>query len=321
MEVSTDKTSKRIERQALFQPQFDDVVKALSNGLKENFETVNVSLEDCPDLTQEPFHLAAKGLGGCPKIVDVGGPPYLLPNVDKSRYYDCSLLGKICSVEPAFIVGAGAGPFHYVGTNSEMIANLIVEEGKENVVGTRIVKLENHQRDKIEVQVLPKTETKCALLANFFLSQGKPGKVIKVHVKKRTGTKDFVTSLREALKSQFGDKAVGLGGAFLVKEGKVRQHVMPDFCKTPIHTEEELNSWLTFHEMSAPLVALGILMSVDPGLDLRVQHFHSFSLHGEGGHYHYDTTPDSVEYLAYLNMAEELVRIDRPEVTHQFGRD
>ncbi|XP_039292465.1 ester hydrolase C11orf54 homolog isoform X2 [Nilaparvata lugens] len=264
MELSTDKTSNRVERQALFQPQFEDVVKALSKGLRENFETVNVSLEDCPDLTQEPFHLAAKGLGGSPKIVDLGGPPYLLPNVDKSRYYDCALLGEICQIEPAFIVGAGAGPFQYVGTNSE---------------------------------------------------------VIKVHVKKRTGSKDFVTSMREALKSQFGDKAVGLGGAFLVKEGKVRQHVMSDFSKTPIHTEEELNSWLNFYEMSAPLVALGILISVDPGMDLRVQHFHSFSLHGEGGHYHYDTTPDSVEYLAYLNMAGELIRIDRPEVTHQFGRD
>lgn len=43
-----------------------------------------------------------------------------------------------------------------------------------------------------------------------------------------------------------------------------------------------------------------------------LQHFHSFSNHGEGGHYHYDINPLSVEYLAYFNLAERAVHIDRP---------
>ena len=35
-----------------------------------------------------------------------------------------------------------------------------------------------------------------------------------------------------------------------------------------------------------------------------------FSRHGDGGHYHYDTTPDEVEYIGYFNLAEgELVSL------------
>lgn len=57
------------------------------------------------------------------------------------------------------------------------------------------------------------------------------------------------------------------------------------------------------------------------GLDLRVEHFHSFSTHGHGGHYHYDTTPATVEYEGYFNVAEKVVRIDKPINTHMLGRD
>lgn len=56
-------------------------------------------------------------------------------------------------------------------------------------------------------------------------------------------------------------------------------------------------------------------------LDLRVEHTHCFSDHGEGGHYHYDTTPEEVEYLGYYTVAEHIYRVDRPKVTHQVGRD
>ena len=56
----------------------------------------------------------------------------------------------------------------------------------------------------------------------------------------------------------------GLGGAFLLKEGKAKQHIMPDFSKKPINTDEEVNEWLHFYNMSAPLIAVGTLVSSDP---------------------------------------------------------
>ena len=57
------------------------------------------------------------------------------------------------------------------------------------------------------------------------------------------------------------------------------------------------------------------------GLDLRVEHTHCFSEHGEGGHYHCDTTPAEAAYHGYYTVAEQLVRIDQPKHTHDFGRD
>ena len=56
-------------------------------------------------------------------------------------------------------------------------------------------------------------------------------------------------------------------------------------------------------------------------LDLRIEHFHCFSDHGEGGHYHYDVTPDHVHYTGFFSLAEKLYRIDRPLATHHVGRD
>lgn len=108
--------------------------------------------------------------------------------------------------------------------------------------------------------------------------------------------------------------------------------------------------------MSAPLVCVGVFESHDPvsfhvlivaflhlgkrvptamrtldltttslfhlqGLDLRIEHFHCFSDHGEGGHYHYDVTPDDVQYTGFFSLAEKLYRIDRPQTTHNVGRD
>lgn len=106
-----------------------------------------------------------------------------------------------------------------------------------------------------------------------------------------------------------------------MKNGKVHQHVMRDFSKTPIHTEEDLNNWLKFYEMPAELVALGTFVTGEFDLDLRLTHFHSFSQSHWGGHYHYDTTPDTVEYEAYFSIGERIVRIDRPINTHKLGRD
>lgn len=62
----------------------------------------------------------------------------------------------------------------------------------------------------------------------------------------------------------FKCKFLGLGGVFIMKAGKAKQHVMRDFSSTPINTDEEVNNWLKFYDMSAPLIAVGTLVSTDP---------------------------------------------------------
>ena len=59
------------------------------------------------------------------------------------------------------------------------------------------------------LQVLPANETRFALLANLFLSEGKPGKVLKVYAKKRTGKNDFIATMQKALASHYTDKLIG----------------------------------------------------------------------------------------------------------------
>ncbi|KAI4461190.1 hypothetical protein MML48_5g00017235 [Holotrichia oblita] len=307
-----------IETKNLYIPNLTEVAEVLNGGLKKNFENITVAVVDCPDLTQEPFTLACRGLGGKPALVEIGGPPYLLPLVQRSKLYNMQDIAKLINMDPAFIVGAGAGPFPFAGVNCEGILNLEIANGTVNQQ-TRISKVTG---DGLAEQIkLPNSETRCALLANLLFSEGKTGKVIRVHAKKRIGNDDFIASIRKTLAEHYKDKIVGLGGTFLLKEGKAKQHVMPDFSVTPLNSDEDLNKWLHFYNMSAPLIAVGTLVTGEYDLDLRVQHFHSFSHHNEAGHYHIDTTPDTVEYLGYFTVAEAIHRIDRPISTHQFGRD
>ena len=46
-----------------------------------------------------------------------------------------------------------------------------------------------------------------------------------------------------------------------MRDGKIKQHVMPDFSTTPLKTEAQLNNWLRFYNMSTPLVAVGTFVS------------------------------------------------------------
>lgn len=46
-----------------------------------------------------------------------------------------------------------------------------------------------------------------------------------------------------------------------MNDGKIKQHVMPDFSATPLNTEAQLNNWLNFFNMSTPLIAVGTFVS------------------------------------------------------------
>ena len=90
---------------------------------------------------------------------------------------------------------------------------------------------------------------------------------------------------------------------------------MPDFSPCPIKNDEEVAQWLQFYEMTAPLTVLSVLVSRDPGLDLRVEHSHGWGENNQGGHYHYDTSPDTVEYTGYYNIADTCYRSHLKQVS------
>lgn len=310
----------KVVKRTLHTPQYEEIKDVFTQALLANFAEVEVEIVDCPDLTQQPFTLASPGICGNPKILEIGGPPFLLPTVQRDKVYNIrQILKHLNYGDTALVIGAGAGPWPYVQSNCELIMNVAISPSGINNE-TRVYSVDRINGSCIQ-EGLPTDETRFALLANLFLSEGKLGKVLKVHVKKRIGEDDFIASMQKALAAHFKDKLVGMGGTFLMKEGKAKQHVMPDFSTMPITNNADLNNWLHFYNMSAPLIAVGTFVSAETDLDLRVQHFHDFSHHGEGGHYHNDTTPEYVEYLGYFNVGNALYRIDQPIVNQNFGKD
>jgi hypothetical protein len=167
-------------------------------------------------------------------------------------------------------------------------------------------------------------------MVNLYGSSGQPGRVLKVTARGRTGdAKSFPEHIRKTLAEHYGDaRPISIGGMFLIKQGKARFHIMPDFPpkdQLPFKDAKQLDDWLTYHDFHAqppqPIVCLTVFHSADPEkkLGLRIEHTHCFSTNGTtGGHYHYDLLEhdgDEVEYEGYFNTAQTLYRIDQPVVT------
>lgn len=304
----------------------EEVAKILEDGLKKNFHEVSVRVVDCPDLTEKPFDLASKGLCGQPRIVEVGGVPYLVPTVQMDKLYEMKDFPDLADFDfsdekSALILGAGAAPWTYLERNAEMMANLSIGSGGKIISQRTQISKTIDEDGSSQLIGLPETETKMSLLANLFMSEGLPGKVLEVRAVRRTGDDNLVSCMRKTLEDGHPGH-IGLGGVFCATKGRLKIHVMPKFSETPLNSNADVENWLNFYEMDAPFMNLSVFVSRDPGLDLRVEHTHGYNLDkGQGGHYHYDTTPEEVEYIGYFNLAEKCYRLDRPNVTHLIGRD
>lgn len=305
-------------------PALEDIASVLELGLKKNYAEVHVKVVDCPDLTQDPFGFPVKGLCGKPRIADVGGVPYLVPTARPDKVYNINTVAKKIELPGAYLLGAGASSHNSVGMNAEMIFSVKAESANSPAVNGNYMASINPADNSCLLEKYREkySDHDFGLLSNLYASEGNPGKVIEVKVKRRTGKDNFVSCMRKSLQEHYGDKSVGIGGSFIIQEGKAKLHIMPrEFSACPLNTDEDVDRWLKFYDMTAPLICQSVFVSHDPGFDLRLEHTHCFSHHGEGGHYHNDTTPDSVQYLGYFHPAEYLYRIDRPLVTHMVGRD
>eukprot|EP00795_Rhopilema_esculentum_P013893 gene13893-4841_t len=125
-------------------------------------------------------------------------------------------------------------------------------------------------------------EKEFCLLGNFLACEGKTSKVLRIHASQRIGEDNFVTCIRKIVDSEYGAQCVGMGGVFIIHKGKANLHVMPDFSQLPLKSDNDVKEWLKFYESSSPLICLSVLVSSDPGLDLRIEHTHCFSYHDSG---------------------------------------
>ena len=318
----------KVSEHPLSPPDLHELASVLEGALQSNFASASVSVETCPDLSRAPFYLAAPGLSGSECIADVGGQPNLFPKPVLSAKYSLLNLAEHMRMSPdrGSLIGAGAGPFHVLGVNSELAPNLSWSGGFENVNNqTRYAKVDEKSSTEKNVICTKSPSTDCALMINLFGSSGLPGPVLKITARSRTGEQNLTDCIRFALHDKYGDgRPISLGGAFLIKKGKANFHVMPDFPsknELPFKDRHQLNDWLTYHDFDAPIVCLTVVHSADPEkIGLRMEHTHCFASDGgnRGGHYHYDVKGDGVEeveYEAYLNTAKMIYRIDKPGVT------
>lgn len=105
--------------------------------------------------------------------------------------------------------------------------------------------------------------------------------------------------------------------------GKAKVHVMSDFTQNPIQKQEFIDKeWLKYIEAEAPFTFMTVCTSVSPpGLDMRLTHTHGHSTDQSpmvGGHYHYDLSPDEIEYEGFFGVAESIVRVDQVSQTPDF---
>ncbi|KAK2828763.1 hypothetical protein Q5P01_019797 [Channa striata] len=314
----------KTEKVQLHVPDLEELRGVLQTGLESNFADVRVNVVECPDLTKDPFHFPVKGLCGNPRITDVGGVPYLVPLAQKDKEYNMNIISKEVELPGAFILGAAAAPSRIIGMNAELMPLVLTEAEGRPAVNSSYFSCINPANGQCLQEKYSDRFSECnfSLLGNLYACEGNSGKVIEVRAKKRTGGHSLVTALRRALEGCYPDKSLALGGTFVIQKGKAKIHIMPrEFSVCPLNTNEDVNNWLKHFEVNAPLICQSVLVSRDPGLDLRMEHTHCFSHHGEGGHYYIDTTPECVEYLGYFLPAEFVYRIDRPKDTHGVGRD
>lgn len=343
--MSTSKGSWPVKKLSLAPaPPLYALAASISTGLAANFAQSSCTVGTPPDLTLPPYHLAAPGLTGSARVVNVGGPPNLLPSPNLEKKYDLLALATKVDMSPStgFMLGAGAGPFHVLGHNSELMPNIAYgTAAKPESVRNRTHYAKITPSETVSCAALPNT-TGFGLMCDLFCSDGMVGPCLHIKAKARVGPYSFTQTIQEALKASFGNQLVSLGGVFLIKSGTAVLHVMPDFPSQPFGSRKAVDDWLRYFDMpfspedpDGPLVCLSVLHSGDDrGLALRMEHTHCFTVSGDqvyteketkdpassgvdtakGGHYHFDLddTRDEIEYEGWFNVAERLYRVDQP---------
>ena len=308
-----------IEKAQFAKTSLEQISEALKKGLQKNYKLVEISIVDCPNLKQ--WDCPAEGLSGNQKIIDVGGEPYMHDKKLIGAEFDYEEIAKKIGSEKSYALGAGSGAMSCLGGHcGELVINenLITNESR-----SIIAQVDENQKCKSSKY----TARKHGGLGNIYYSDGKPGKVIKIMIKGRSGKQGSLpqamrTALKENLSTE-NDNHFALAGVFRILNGKIKSHVQPDYdtIKHEYYDPKQMKcvkDFLKFYEPIGPhFQCYSILWTGDPTggkLNLRESgehtHFHSYKGTQDAGHYHFDVTPEEIEYECYFNIPEEVHRVN-----------
>jgi len=308
-----------IEKAQFAKTSLEQISEALKKGLQKNYKLVEISIVDCPNLKQ--WDCPAEGLSGNQKIIDVGGEPYMHDKKLIGAEFDYEEIAKKIGSKKSYALGAGSGAMSCLGGHcGELVINenLITNESR-----SIIAQVDENQKCKSSKY----TARKHGGLGNIYYSDGKPGKVIKIMIKGRSGKQGSLpqamrTALKENLSTE-NDNHFAVAGVFRILNGKIKSHVQPDYdtIKHEYYDPKQMKcvkDFLKFYEPIGPhFQCYSILWTGDPTggkLNLRESgehtHFHSYKGTQDAGHYHFDVTPEEIEYECYFNIPEEVHRVN-----------
>ncbi|VDO59647.1 unnamed protein product [Haemonchus placei] len=169
------------------------------------------------------------------------------------------------------------------------------------------------RKDKLyNTEMLVFDTPKFDLMANLAISEEQgPGEVVHVKCSERKGEDNLPGCIRKELARHYGPSCVSLAGIFVLHQGKADVHIVPDYPSDNFKSMDEVRKWFHMFNVKAPLVCATVFHSYDAGYNLRMEHTHCYSDHNDGGHYHTDTTPDTVVYEGWFTAAEKIYRVDQ----------
>jgi len=308
-----------IEKASFKKFSLAEIAKALQVGLSQNYKIVNLEIVDCPNLKN--WGCPAEGLSGNQKIIDVGGEPYMHDKRYIGAEFNYEEIAKLIDSEKSYALGAGSGAMSCLeGHCGELIIddNLITKENKS------IIAKVGKNKECITEEY---NGRKHGGLGNIFYSDGKKDKVLKINIKGRSGKQGSLPqAIRAALINQLNLKNnnhIALGGIFRILKGQIRAHVQPDYedIKHEYYDPKLMKctkDFLQFYEPVGPnLQCYSVLWTGDPTegkLNLRESgehtHFYDFKNKSCSGHYHFDVTPDEIQYEGYFNTADAVYRVN-----------
>ena len=208
----------KIEKADFKEISLDKISEALQNGLIKNYQQVEVSVQDCPNLKE--WGCPAEGISGNERIIDVGGEPYMHDPKHLGAEFDYEEISKKIGSEKSYALGAGSGAMSCLdGHCGELVINenLITSESK-----SIIARVGTNKKCIAEKY----TARKHGGLGNVYYTDGVKGKVIKIKIKGRSGDQGSLPqAMRKALTDNLPIKDkehIALAGIFRVLKGQIK---------------------------------------------------------------------------------------------------
>ena len=325
--TSQDIPNFAVDHGPLMNVPLDELAEMMSTILSPHFRNVKTAVVQCPDLTT--WGLAAPGIGGMNRLVEVGGDHHLLTEHANSLTIPIDAVSANVHFHGAYFLGGGIAPLSVAGSGELIVSDHSSQHGQ---LGTRRNRLST-VNEAGDVSLEKYTSSDLSYRTHLMASEGLQEQVVEVHASVRTSTSDECASITKCIQVGLSKllaaheeytepyQQIGLGGVIEAKNGLIQGHVMRDSATQPLTGDETAADYHRKFNASKDVILITTLLSADPmlhprkpnGLDLeRLEHTQLFSdSSGVGGQYHGDTnSSERIQYHGYFVPNEAIYTID-----------